>query len=249
MKTMNQWNKLSDFFDVKVSGDEIQGGAMDNILIAWPPILNLIKEYFPEREGLKALDFGCGVGEFCIKLDKLGFKVIGFDSSSGMINKARSYVSKDIELFKGSISELGKSGKYDLITSIQAFQFIDDIINTIEQLDSLLKPGGLFIFATFNPQFVINCINENVLLVDFDSTDNPKKGFMQLGDDIRIPTFIRNAKEYEKIFAKFNYKKILEDYPPLTKSFLEKYPLRVPPDKLAPSKDPEHLIMGFKKIF
>ena len=41
---MNQWDTLCDFFDVRVKNGEIQGGAMDNILIAWPPIIKFINK-------------------------------------------------------------------------------------------------------------------------------------------------------------------------------------------------------------
>jgi len=84
---MNQWDILSEFFDVRVKNDEVQGGAMDNILVAWPPIVRCVKRYFSKRKGLEALDFGCGVGEFCYELHKIGFDVTGVDSSEKMIKK------------------------------------------------------------------------------------------------------------------------------------------------------------------
>ncbi|MBN2015463.1 class I SAM-dependent methyltransferase [Candidatus Dojkabacteria bacterium] len=244
---MNQWDILSEFFDVRVKGDKVQGGAMDNILIAWPPIIKCIREHFPKRKGLEALDFGCGVGEFCYKLSKMGFKVTGTDNSAKMIEKAGSYLPKEIMLIKGESDELLTRKKYDLITSIQTLQFIRNIRKTIAHLDKALKPNGLLIFAVFNPQFAINCIKENVLLVNFDSDTHPKEGFFCLGDKIRIPTFIRTASEYERMVTERGYKKVLETYPRFTKKFLKKYPLKVPPDKIAPSKDPEYMILGFVK--
>lgn len=244
---MNQWDVLSEFFDVRVKNDEVQGGAMDNILVAWPPIVRCIKKYFPKRKGLEALDFGCGVGEFCYELHKMGFDVTGVDSSKKMIKKAGSYLPKEINLIRGDSDKLLTKKKYNLITSIQTFQFIGNIRKVLSNLDKVLKPNGLLIFAVFNPQFVKNCIREYVLLVDFDSDTKPKKGFFCLGDKIRIPTYIRTAKEYESILTEKGYKKVLEKYPSFTKEFLEKYPLKVPPDKVAPSKDPEYMILGFVK--
>jgi 2-polyprenyl-3-methyl-5-hydroxy-6-metoxy-1,4-benzoquinol methylase len=244
---MNQWDTISDFFDVRVENDEVQGGAMDNILIAWPPIVKYIKKYFPKRKGLEAIDFGCGVGEFCHKLYKLGFNVTGLDNSEKMIRKASSYLPKEIRLIKGDSDKLLTKKRYDLITSIQTLQFVRNIRKTLTHFDKALKSNGLLIFATFNPQFVKNCIKENVLLINFDSATNPTKGFFCLGDNIRIPTYIRTAKEYERMLTDKGYKKVLETYPPFTKKFLEKYPLKVPPDKIAPSQDPEYMILGFVK--
>jgi len=134
-----------------------------------------------------------------------------------------------------------------LITSIQRFQFVRNSRKTLSNLDKALKPNGLLIFAVFNQQFVKNCIRENVLLIDFDSDTKPKKGFFCLGDKIRIPTYIRIAKEYESMLTDKGYKKVLESYSPFTKEFLKKYPLKIPPDKVAPSEDSEYMILGFVK--
>ncbi|MEA3357029.1 MAG: methyltransferase domain-containing protein [Patescibacteria group bacterium] len=244
---MNQWDVISNFFDVRVKDDKVQGGAMDNILIAWPPIVHYINKYFPQINELDALDFGCGVGEFCYKLDQMGFNVTGIDSSGRMIKKASSYLPKKINLIKGNSNILSPTHKYDVIASIQTVQFIRNIKKTLSNLDKTLKRNGLMIFTTFNPKFVKNCIRDNVLLVDFDSDTNPKKGFFCLGDEIRIPTYIRTAEEYENMLTDIGYKKVFEDYPPFTKEFLKKYPLKVPPNKVAPSKDPEYMILGFVK--
>lgn len=219
---------------------------MDNILVAWSPIVRTILKTFKNPKGKKALDFGCGVGEFCYKLHQLGFTVTGIDSSPRMIKKARKYLHKSVNLVIGDSSKIPQDSSFDFIASIQTFQFIENIKQTVNNLDRALNPNGIIVFATFNPKFAINCIKEKVLLVDFDSDTKPTKGTLQLGD-IRIPTYIRTAKEYDELFFDLGYSKILEEYPPLTKGFLEKYPLRVPPDKIAPAKDPEHMILGYKK--
>lgn len=244
---MNQWDTLSEFFNVRVKNNKVQGGAMDNILIAWPPIIRCIKRQLVRRKRLEALDFGCGVGELCYKLLKMGFNTTGIDNSQKMVEKASSYLPKKIRLIKGTSDTLITKKKYDLITSIQTLQFIKNIRKTFSHFDKALKPNGLLIFAVFNQQFVKNCIKENVLLVDFDSNINPKEGYFCLGDKVRIPTYIRSAEEYKNMLKARGYRKILETYPPFTKKFLAKYPLKIPPNKIAPSKDPEYMILGFVK--
>jgi len=163
MNNTTPWDHLSDFFDVKIDDDNIEGGAMDNIIIAWPPMLEIIGRAFPSTRNRHALDFGCGVGEFCLKLHRLGFLVTGIDKSPKMCDKARAYLPKDIEII---------------------------------------------------------------------SADSAK---------------VVSKKKYENLLSKFGYVQVAEEYPELTEDFLAKYPLSVPPDKVAPSQDPEHMIMAYKK--
>jgi len=121
----NQWDILSEFFNVRTTGGKIEGGAMDNILVAWPPILKIINKNFPKPLGKKALDYGCGVGEFCYKLNSLGFDVVGIDSSRKMINKTKKILPSKVETIFGNHEKL-KNYKFNLITAIQVFQFVEN---------------------------------------------------------------------------------------------------------------------------
>lgn len=246
-KKENQWDILSTFFDVRKVNGKVQGGAMDNILVACPPIIKFINKYYTSKKEKKVLDFGCGVGEFCYKLHELGFDVTGIDSSKSMISKARGILPEIVKTIIGDVNDINQKTQFDLITSIQVFQFIENFTEFIKKLDKHLRQDGPIIFAVFNIDFVRNCIKENILLMDFDSGNRPQKGFFVLGDKIRIPVYIRTAEEYKKTFKDLGYKCILEEYPPFTKAFLEKYPLQVSKTQVAPSKDPEFMIMGFKK--
>lgn len=242
----SNWDKLSEFFNIRIADGEIQGGSMDNILIGWPPILKAIQRNFSSTKGKYALDYGCGTGEFCFKLNELGFSVTGIDSSKKMITKARQYLPKQVKTIVGELNKVEKQ-RFDLITSIQVFQFIENIESLIAGFDKLLNHDGLIVFATFNIDFVKNCIRDNVLLVDFDSNKNPKNGWFMLGENIRIPVFVRTAKEYKEYFSRLGYDCLLEEYPPFTKEFLEKYPLKVSENQVAPSENPEFMILAFVK--
>lgn len=49
-----------------------------------------LDHYFPEKTGLRAIDFGCGTGTAALYLAKLGFQVKGFDVSSKAIEMAKN---------------------------------------------------------------------------------------------------------------------------------------------------------------
>ena len=205
--------------------------AADNILIAWPVILKLILKYFPESKNIKALDFGCGTGAFCTKIDQMGYSTTGIDPSVEMIKVAKANSFKSIRYILGDKSKLPDKYKFQIITSIMALPFIEDLEETIHSLTDHLKPKGIMIFADFNREWVNECLKKNQVFSD---------GYINFGD-IKVKTYIRNAKDYEKIAGKFKLKKIIEEYPPFTQNFIENYP-----DK-RPKNIPEYMILGYKK--
>ena len=193
----NHWDKLSKQFDTHSTDEEIDSRVADNVLIAWPPIIEQMDKKFPDKKGLKAVDFGCGTGSFCSELHKLGFTVTGIDYSSEMVNVARKHSPKDITYIKGSFEQLTKPPKQDLVVSIMTLQFIEDIDKTMQHIATAIKPGGLLVFGVFNPEWVTQCLKAKVAFADFDSVDSPRIGMKTFGA-VRLPVYIRTALEYDE---------------------------------------------------
>ena len=60
----SKWDKIADVFKV-VEGEAMAALAADNVEIAWPVILKEL----PKTGNI--LDFGCGTGGFCQRLQDL----------------------------------------------------------------------------------------------------------------------------------------------------------------------------------
>lgn len=237
----NPWDKMSGYFDT--SNNDVASGAADNILVAWPVILNFIKENPLQKDNLRVLDYGCGGGGFAYKLSTLGYKVIGVDYSQEMINVAKSSYGKDIKFFAGDSDILLTLGNFSVITSIMTLQFIENVDKTIQDLSHVLTPGGLFVFAVFNPKYVIEGLQNKRGFADFDSPVDPKGGVKLFENGkVRVPVYIRNEKEYNDIAIKYGFKNLLEEHPSFTEEYLSKYP----EDRKV--KSPEYLILGYKKM-
>ena len=84
---MNPWDELAGYFNTH-AGD-MDPGAADNILIAWPAMFRGIEKVQTSGDGLTALDFGCGSGAFCTELTRRGYSAVGYDSAEKMIEVAR----------------------------------------------------------------------------------------------------------------------------------------------------------------
>lgn len=235
------WDRLSKYFDTHKNPGEIPAGAADNILIAWPSIIKIIKTQVLSSKPKMAVDLGCGSGAFCVQLSKMGFRVTGIDPSEGMVAVARRNVPKDIKIILGTSKELSKfRNKLAVVSSIMALQFDGDIKKTIVNVESALESDGVVVIAVFNPNYVSSCIKAGVLFADFDDSENPTHGFMLLNGEM-VPTYIRTAQEYDELFQNVGLEKIAEVYPAFTPGFLKEYPMDTPTDQ------PEYMVLAYKK--
>ena len=227
------WDELSQHFDVH---DDINPHTADNILMAWPPILRLLEECVPQ--GGRVLEYGCGTGGFVKKLASLGYSVTGIDPSSKMIEVAQSYLRE--RLLVGDASAIPEGETFDAITAVLVFLFEYDIERTFKALAAHLNPGGVMMFAVLNPEFVRKCVAIKYLLRDFASADCVGKGTLDFGNGRTTDVYIRTAAEYDAAMSA-SFAKVLEEYPPFTKEFLEKY------NDGRPTDVPEFLVLGYKK--
>src|SRR3989344_9577684 len=220
------WDNLSGKFDTYRPKAFV--GAIDNMLAVWPEILKFVKKRFKNPKGLRALEYGCGVGMFCGELKKSGFDIIGVDISPKMINTAKRHLGKKILFLVGDgktvLETAKKQGQFSLISAIMVFQFIKDIKACLTQLKNSLKKGGYIIFAVHNPKFLaIRKITNRLNLVR---------------TKIFVPIHPKNVKDYDKIFTALGFKKILEKHLYPSKSFR----------KIYPPKTPKYLLLAYKKL-
>jgi trans-aconitate 2-methyltransferase len=94
------------------------------------------------REGLRVIDLGCGTGELTRRLaDSLPkSEVVGIDSSSEMLERARTQSREGLRFERGTI-EMAE-GEWDLVFSHAAIHWVDDHRSLIPRLLSLVRTGG-----------------------------------------------------------------------------------------------------------
>ncbi|NJE02912.1 class I SAM-dependent methyltransferase [Thermococcus sp. MV11] len=101
-----------------------------------------------ETRGGKALDLGCGTGNYTLELKKRGFDVIGLDASEGMLRIARS---KGLNCIMGDAYSLPfPDESFDLVLSVTMFEFIHEPERVLAEIHRVLKPGGEVIIGTMN---------------------------------------------------------------------------------------------------
>jgi trans-aconitate 2-methyltransferase len=94
------------------------------------------------REGMSAVDLGCGDGGLTLRLSERlpESSVLGIDSSPEMLKRAKEKAGPGLSFAEGEIETV--TGKWDLVFSNAAIQWVDDHQALIPRLMSLVRPGG-----------------------------------------------------------------------------------------------------------
>ena len=112
----------------------------------------------------RILDLACGTGGHCLELSKLGYEVVGIDISQSMIEKASKKHSKEgvrttflkVDMTKTHSALLKANIKLDfdaIICMDYSFAHLTNdkmVSETLEQVQKILRPEGVFIFCLRN---------------------------------------------------------------------------------------------------
>ena len=101
--------------------------------------------------GKRAADVGCGAGLLAEPLARLGADVTGLDPAPENVAAARIHAEGQglaIDYRVGSVEAL--TGPYDLVTSLEVIEHVNEPRLFVQGLADALAPGGLLILSTPN---------------------------------------------------------------------------------------------------
>ncbi|MBW3544924.1 MAG: class I SAM-dependent methyltransferase [Bacteroidetes bacterium] len=109
---------------------------------------NLLDEFEQYRSSNKILDVGCGAGFFLEQAQKRGWEVYGTEYS----NKALELcAAKGFKMQEGVLDSKGFSvHNFDVITSFEVIEHINNPQEELYHINRLLRSGGLFYCTTPN---------------------------------------------------------------------------------------------------
>ena len=94
------------------------------------------------------LDIGCGSGFFLAEAKKRGWNVFGTEYSDVHVERCRS---TGINMWKGGVEAFMFPGiEFDIITSIEVIEHINNPLHEMQIISSKLRSGGLFYCTTPN---------------------------------------------------------------------------------------------------
>ncbi|MCU0435820.1 MAG: class I SAM-dependent methyltransferase [Bacteroidia bacterium] len=109
--------------------------------------LELLAQLAPLRKHNKLLDVGCGDGYFLETAKAQGWEVYGTEFTTDAVDICRA---KGITMFQGTIHDVPVDMEFDVITTFEVIEHINNGPQFAERAFSLLRPGGLIYFTTPN---------------------------------------------------------------------------------------------------
>ncbi len=105
---------------------------------------------------VRALELGCGTGEFTARLARSGCSLTAVDISEASLARARQRVGDQAELVLGNIETGGglEGREFDAIVGVSVLHHVD-LAATLRNVFPLLRSGGRFAFSepnVLNPQ-------------------------------------------------------------------------------------------------
>ena len=163
------------------------------------PIFSRLEENFGPYSLL--LDVATGTGRLPIALFKIPFyegEIVGLDHSRGMLAHAASKTASDHEritlLHHPSVPLPFDSEIFDVVTSLEALEFMPDRHAALGEMVRVLRPGGWFVIS--------NRIGNDARMMP-GRTDSPEKFEQLLASLGLVEIFTRPWQEYyDLIFAR-----------------------------------------------
>ena len=105
-------------------------------------------------EGLSVLDIGCGGGLVTEPMARMGASTSAIDASNKNIEVARLHANQSGLNINYRVSTAEKlaseKAQFDIVLALEIIEHVADIDLFVSSCASLIKPGGLMIFATLN---------------------------------------------------------------------------------------------------
>ena len=114
----------------------------------------LVRRYAPPGDSSrKLLEMGCGLGHL-LGLLQDDFHCVGIDLIDYSIEQTKLNAPK-AEAFQMSADDLSafESESFSVVVALHLVEHLPDPANTIQQVNRILKPDGLWLFATPHPDY------------------------------------------------------------------------------------------------
>lgn len=128
----------------------------------------LLDKFEKYRKTNKILDVGCGIGSFLEIARERGWDVYGTEFTDEAIAICKN---KGVEMTQGKLDTKNYTeNMFDIITSFEVIEHINNPIEEVQNMNKLLRPKGLLYFTT--PNF--NALERYLLRSDYNIIEYPE---------------------------------------------------------------------------
>lgn len=174
------------------------------------------------------LDLACGTGSLTIELAKLGYDMIGVDSSYAMLSQAQNKKygeNADVLFLCQDMTELDLfgtiSGAVCMLDSLNHLKCAEDVKRTIEKVSLFMEHDGIFIFDVNTIYKHKNILGNNTFVYDCDDVYCVWQNSLNDDDSVDISldifeqddeAYYRSSEDFtERAYPTEDYKRWLDD--------------------------------------
>lgn len=163
-------------------------------LPVYAPLMKTEKELnlFGNIEGKRVLDIGCGSGHSLKYMgDKNAKELWGLDISTSQIENAKKHLKSSgysAKLFESPMEiNPGIPEEYfDIVYSIYAFGWTQNLEMSLKQVSKYLKPGGIFVFSWDHPLTPCLGSEDNKLIISRSYHDTNRISLSKSGQKMYL---------------------------------------------------------------
>jgi 2-polyprenyl-3-methyl-5-hydroxy-6-metoxy-1,4-benzoquinol methylase len=112
----------------------------------------LVRRYAPDRGG-KLLELGCGLGHL-LGLLQDDFRCVGVDLMEYSVEQTRVNAPRaEAHVMRADDLSSLADGEFSAVVALHLIEHLPDPQHTIGEVNRLLQPAGLWLFATPNPDY------------------------------------------------------------------------------------------------
>lgn len=194
----NSWDKHAARYqkEVKFTFDRVDYGIVNSLTESDLGLIGNVS-------GKKVVELGCGGANCGIALAKQGAIVTCVDISEQQIKSAKENAERenvDIQFIISDIEEIDlPEAEYDVVISMAALGYIENIEKVFMKIKKILKENGLFVGSL--PDAISSCITSRYLWNDPPETHSyfytgATKWKWENDDDFEFVTYRRPISEY-----------------------------------------------------
>ncbi|MBQ8884105.1 MAG: class I SAM-dependent methyltransferase [Oscillospiraceae bacterium] len=172
---------------------------------------SLVMEFYNKRGIL--LDLACGTGTLCEKMAKMGYDVVGVDTSQEMLSVAldKKYDSGlPIQYLCQDMRKIDMFGTIDVtvctLDSINHLACKEDVFETFKKVSLFAEPDGLFIFDVNTPYKHKFVLADNTFVFENDEVYCVWQNFLNDDNsvDISLDLFEKDGESYFRASESFS---------------------------------------------
>jgi len=147
---MNQWDQYADLYDRGIGecGDALHTQIIDPVIF----------DFLGDSKGKNILDLGCGNGYLTKRLAQTAKQVVGCDSSTELLQKAKAKINElNVDFVSADVTKAlpFPDSQFEVVIANMVIQYLPDLTIFAPEVARVLSSKGIFIAILDHPSHAL----------------------------------------------------------------------------------------------